>query len=123
MASLNELLIFAARAGNAALVSERIEAGADPNYRDERHGSALLEAVRGGHGALVQALLTHGADPNRAVWRGDGPLELALHYGHDDLVAVLLQAQTRLRPHSTATYRQLLAESLERGGRHDAPAT
>ena len=117
MATLDELLIFAARGGNVVLVSERVEAGADPNYRDDRHGSALLEAVRGGHVAVVQALLAHGADPNQAVWRGDGPLELALHYGHDDVVAVLLQAQTRLRPHSTAKYRQLLAESLERGGR------
>ena len=117
MASLDELLIFAARGGNDALVRDRIAAGADVNHLSDRHGSALLEAVRGGHVTVVQTLLGHGADANRAFPDGHGPLEYALRYGHDAITIVLLEAQTRLQPHSRDIYQSLLSQCLERQGR------
>ena len=116
MTSLDELLIFAARGGNDALVRERIAAGADVNHLSDRHGSALLEAVRRGHIAVVQTLLAHGADPNRAVRHGQGPLEYSLRYGHDEITTVLLQAQTRLQPHARDVYQGLLSDCLKRQG-------
>ena len=114
MASLDELLIFAARGGNDALVRERIAAGADVNHVSDRHGSALLEAVRCGHTAVVQTLLRLGRDPIRAVRHGPGPLEYSLRSGPDEITTVLLQAQTRLQPHARDVYQGLLAECLKR---------
>ena len=116
MPSLDELLIFAARAGNDSLVRQRIQAGADVNHVSERHGTALTAAVVGGYQDVVQTLLAYGADPNRASDDRHGPLECALHCRQDEITVILLHAQARLGRHSRRVYKDLLAESLKRQG-------
>ena len=63
-------LIDAVRAGDNAVVSRLLLAGADPNARDKRGLSALRCAVDGGRLDVAAQLLIHGAD--HAVADADG---------------------------------------------------
>jgi ankyrin repeat protein len=54
-------LARAAHSGDAARVSELLDAGVGVNAGD---GEPLIEAVLGGHPAIARLLLERGADPN-----------------------------------------------------------
>lgn len=73
----DDALIFAAAAGNFALVRERIEGGADVNHVEPSKGSSLYAGVRS-PGCLA-LLLSRGADPNGyTAPNGDTALDHAL---------------------------------------------
>ena len=57
-------LVKAAVAGQAAVLSALLEAGADPGATDAYGGAALAWAARGGHAAAAEALLARQA-PHR----------------------------------------------------------
>jgi len=123
MFTIHQLLIFAARAGNLDVMRERIVAGADLSYRDDRHGSALFAAIRGHHVSAVELLVSQGADVHMSDAHGQGPLEYSLRFQDDKITATLLQAGARLRPHARAHFRQALTEHLKRTGlQHEHPA-
>ena len=114
MPTLDQLLVFAARSGNAALAEERIVAGADVRYSDAQNGSALFQAIRCHHIQVVELLLSRGADIHQKDSRGNGPLEYALHAQDDEIVATLLAAGAQLQPHALPNFKRLLSECLER---------
>ena len=78
MPSANELLVYAARAGNADRLREHIAAGADPSHYDARYGAALFEAIRCHHLGAVDLLLHAGAD----VQMRDSHGEVCAHRWH-----------------------------------------
>jgi len=116
MSNIHQLLIFAARSGNAEVLLERIASGADVNYGDERYGSALLVAIRSRRIESVQLLLEHGADARMVDSRGNGPLEYALRVGDDAITALVLRYGARLHPHSLPRFREMLSMHLARLG-------
>lgn len=73
-----------------ALARILLEAGADPNARQQGGFTALHQAAHHGNSALIELLLRHGADPKLADDKGATPVELA--GAHADAVRVL-QAQ------------------------------
>lgn len=87
----------AAEAGDVYTVRELLDAGVDPNARDEWGISALHLAVireedspHKDYLALVQALLEAGADPEARAANGQTPLVSAAATGLDGVVAYLL---------------------------------
>jgi ankyrin repeat protein len=50
--------------GDAALVSEPLRRGANPNVKDERDQIPLHIAAAEGHTEIVKLLLEHGAEVN-----------------------------------------------------------
>lgn len=69
-----------------------LEAGADPNSRDEEGGTPLLYAARHGEAEWVGRLLEVGADPNVRKQDGVTPLMSAAHGGHVKAVVLLINA-------------------------------
>lgn len=90
----NTLLSRAITNADAQTVIEFLNAGIDPNEKDERGDTALFTAVRY-HKRYVQLLLRMGADPNYKNKFGDTPLLYALNgYSHPeiDVIKCLLDA-------------------------------
>jgi len=111
--SLDQLLVFAARAGNQAAAEELLAKGASPNYLDPVHGSAAMEAVRHGNADMLNLLLQAGltARSPAALDQG-GLLEGALHH-HQPHIAVLLAGHGfGLLPHARSIYRDRLQKAL-----------
>ena len=109
----DQLLAFAARSGNVALIRERVLLGGDPT-----RSGALLAAIAHGHAQAVQILLELGADPNARDADGHGALEYALRNGNAPLVHLLVSHGATLALHSRQHWRLQLQEVLaetERG--------
>jgi ankyrin repeat protein len=66
-----------------------LEAGADPNARQQAGYTAMHEAALNGNIELVELLLQHGADPSVANDEGVTPIELARSKGHARAVELL----------------------------------
>jgi ankyrin repeat protein len=66
-----------------------LEAGADPNARQQNGYTPLHEAVLTGNTELARLLLAHGANPHLSDDDGDSPLQLAHIREHAELCAVL----------------------------------
>ncbi len=118
-------LMFAALYGNAHDVRLLLDAGADPNARNDARATALLWAVDDAEKTRV--LLAHGADPNARSDDGQTPLLLAAaRFGARDVVAALLDGGAALKGQPVfgraagagdeATVRLLLARGAERTG-------
>ena len=98
----NSALWIASQYGDAAVVKELIEAGADVNVRASSKSnisgvivsdvSPLFIAAHSGHTPVVIELIKAGADVN--VPRSDGttPLHMAASKGHEACVVLLIQA-------------------------------
>ena len=71
---------------------QKLEAGADPNARDENGDTPLHRAVLWGDAGAIAPLLEAGADPNARDENGDTPLHKAVFQGHADAIAALLEA-------------------------------
>jgi len=109
----NQLLIFAARAGNYALAEERLAGGADPNYFDSSHGSAALESVRRGDARMLGILLDSGLSPSSpAAAEYGGLIEAALRYENDEIAILLAEHGFRLVPHTRSIFSARLARAF-----------
>lgn len=74
-------LMIACAAGNAEIVGELLDAGADRNARDADDLTALLETARGGHAAVLARLAQARPDVLAADARGRNALVLAAEAG------------------------------------------
>lgn len=110
----DQLVIFAARSGNTALLEERLEAGGNLNVIDAQHGCALVAAIVGGHLEAVRLLCDRGADPNLVLGDSWGPLETALRDPDPSIVYVLVCGgavlQHKARPHYARRLEQCLKQ-------------
>ncbi len=74
------------------IVKTLLEAGADPNARQERGFVPLHDAAANGHAALVELLLKHGATADAKTDDGKTAGDMAADRGHKDLAEMLKTA-------------------------------
>ena len=110
--SIHQLTIFAARSGNLELLKERIKAGGDINYLDQKFGSALSEAIRTSKLEIIDYLIKSGVNVNVSYFDDIGPLEIALRNPNIHVVYKLLCAGAKLKKKSRHYYKLRLQECL-----------
>jgi len=71
------------------IVKMLLEAGADPNARQERGFVPLHDAAANGHAALVELLLKHGARADAKTDDGKTARDMATERGHKELAEKL----------------------------------
>ena len=69
-----------------------LEAGADPNARQERGFAPLHDAAANGNAALVELLLKHGALADAKTDDGKTPADMAAERGHKEVIERLRKA-------------------------------
>jgi ankyrin repeat protein len=90
-------LLEAVKSGNADLVKELIESGAEVNQQDKQGWSPLSWGAGKGHLAVVDLLLQHGADPLTVGRDLRTPQMIALAAGHTEVVKRLRQAEAQAK--------------------------
>jgi ankyrin repeat protein len=71
------------------IVNMLLEAGADPNARQERGFAPLHDAAANGSIPLVELLLKHGARADVKSDEGKTPADMATDRGHKEVVQML----------------------------------
>lgn len=74
------------------IVKMLLEAGADPNARQERGFTPLHDAAANGNAPLVELLLKHGALAGANTDDGKTPADMAAERGHEEMVKRLAKA-------------------------------
>ena len=87
-----DLLVYYAQSGDLHGVRAALAAGADINYQDRVHRTALFLAAYNGHKEIVEILLRAGANPNLQDLDGDTALRRAVFSQHKEIVEMLLRA-------------------------------
>lgn len=83
----------AATGGDVAAMTRMLNAGLDPNARDDAGYTPLIAAARSGNVAVIRLLTSRGADPNLhdAAVNSWTPLLHAIHKAQRGATAVLLE--------------------------------
>src|SRR5579862_2309821 len=89
--SLDEELLQAALAGDAAATEQAIHSGADPNAADRIGRTALMLATMRRHQHVLGMLLDAGADPNARSRVGPGAMSAAIALRSTEMARVLLE--------------------------------
>lgn len=79
----------AAAGRSSAILEQLLDAGADPDQRQDQGWTALHSAAQHGDLAMTRLLLQHGADLNVKSDGGQTALELARAGGHAEVVQLL----------------------------------
>jgi len=79
--------------GGTEIVKMLLEAGADPNAKQERGFVPLHSAAANGAIATVELLLKHGAIADARADDGKTPADLAAEAGHKEIVKALRKAK------------------------------
>jgi uncharacterized protein len=79
----------AVAASNTTTVLDLLEAGADPNARQQGGFTPLHGAAQNGDREAVDALLAKGADPAATSDEGKRAADFSAEKGHDELAALL----------------------------------
>jgi uncharacterized protein len=79
--------------GGAEIVKMLLEAGADPNVKQERGFVPLHSVAANGNVAVVELLLKHGARADVKADDGKTPSDMAAEGGHKGLAEMLRTAQ------------------------------
>ncbi len=85
-----EFLVTAAKARDAEVVGQLLNAGAAPDAFDRNRNTALIFAARDGLTNVVRQLIQSGAEVNWIDGEGVTPLILASFKNHPDIVRLLL---------------------------------
>ncbi|MDD3673346.1 MAG: ankyrin repeat domain-containing protein [Synergistaceae bacterium] len=93
---LNKKLIYTSARGNTEQVRELLDAGADPNTKDNDGHTALIEAAWRGKTETVRLLLDRGADPNIRNSYGSTALSRAVRNGFKRTANLLIEKGTDL---------------------------
>lgn len=110
--TLDQKVIFSARAGNLELTKERIDAGGNVNCHDPKHGTALTAAITTDNVEMIEFLIQCGADVNAHNEHGLGPLEVALRNPNQAIVKVLAWSGAKLNKKSRRYYAERLEACL-----------
>jgi len=100
--ALHGVIIAAAAGSDSCIVKSLLQAGADPNHRNESGQTPLMFASRNGQVDIVKVLLAGGAAPDVKSRIGDTAISLARYARHSDVVDLLEQAIAK-RQTSSAT--------------------
>lgn len=94
----------AASGGDVAGMTRMLQAGLDPNARDDAGYTPLIAASRAGNVAVIRLLTAHKADPNLrdAAVNAWTPLLHAIHKSQPGAIAALLDAGAN--PDGTDSY-------------------
>lgn len=83
----------AAHAGNAEVVRDLLNRGANPNERSkDSHATPLIFAAAAGRVEVVRLLLARGANPNLCAWGDTCPIWWATTSGSIETMRLLLEA-------------------------------
>ena len=85
-------LVVATKANHPRLATFLLEAGADPNAKDDLSDSAYLYAGAEGYNEILRLTLRHGADVKSTNRFGGTALIPASEHGHVDTVRMLIDA-------------------------------
>ena len=110
----------AARSGNVELLESRLEPGADPNVRDVRGRTPLMDAVAAGELGAVRVLLRARADVNAQTPAGGTALLEAAANGRLEAASLLVAAGADLN-HVRRGWGSAV-ETAERTGHNDIAA-
>lgn len=110
---MTDQLLNAIMAGNAALVANLLQNGADGNARDATGATALMMAAASGNLEVVNALLAGGADVNAVDAHGWCALSKAVYNadldrGFPDVVQALIDAGANIEAPITYGVRPLM---------------
>ena len=85
----SETLIVSVLGNNPKITELLLEYGADVNYKDEHHYTALMWAAQRGYYKITEILLKHNADVTPTDKAGWTALDLAKREGHSRIVELL----------------------------------
>lgn len=86
----------AATTGNAAALPLLLEAGINPNAKDEQSRNAAALASMNGHVGLISVLATSGCNLNQPDRDGNSPLIHAIHAAQMECAKALIQASVNV---------------------------
>jgi len=84
-------LSISAKLGNIEMLKILLKNGANPNQREIKNNSALMEASKYGHISVVRTLLEHGVYTKFRNIDGKTAYDLAQEAGHEEIVLLLSQ--------------------------------
>ena len=77
--------------GHLATAEALLNAGSDPNVKDEENSPLLHNAVIRGKKEMVELLLAKKANVNTKDWEGETPLDEAVEQGNKEIAEILRQ--------------------------------